>query len=280
MSESNLHINLLCGLMMALSAVSCMQGRQEASADGYRLVWSDEFEADGPVNGQDWGFFHGYAYNNEAQFYQEGNAWCEDGMLIIEACKDSEKGYTSARLNTAEKREFLYGRFEMRAKIPTAGGAWPAFWTLGSGTEFNGLSWPDAGEIDIMEYYPKPGVGPAILANVAHASGRPMDPDWHGEHVTLAELEAEDPQWKEKFHIWRMDWDREAIRIYLDDRLMNETLLTDTVNKGGPFAAYNPYKHPQYIIVNLALGGNCGGPIDDASLPLRMEVDYIRVYQK
>ncbi len=267
---------------MAFAAVSCGQQKQAEpyAEEGYRLVWSDEFDVDGPVSDDNWGFFHGYGYNNEAQFYQEDNAWCEDGILIIEARKDAEKGYTSSRLHTSERREFLYGRFEARIKIPVAPGSWPAFWTLGTGTEFNGIGWPDAGEIDIMEYYPKHGVGPAILANVAHASGRPMDPNWHGEHITMMELEAADPEWKEKFHVWKMDWDREAIRLYVDDRLVNETLLADTVNKGGQFTGYNPYNHPQYIIVNLALGGSNGGPIDDSALPMRMEVDYVRVYQK
>ncbi len=267
-------------IIMAAAMAALVSCGGQAEDDGYRLVWSDEFDVDGPVNTEDWNFFHGYGYNNEAQYYQEENAFCKDGLLIIEARKDAEKGYTSARINTAEKREFLYGRFEMCARIPTAGGAWPAFWTLGTGTEYNGLGWPDAGEIDIMEYYPKPGYGPSILANVAHASGVPMSPIWHGEQLTLAELEAEDPLWKEKFHIYRMDWDREAVRLYLDGRLINETFLKDTVNEGGQYAGYNPYRHPQYILVNLALGGNCGGPIDDSALPMRMEVDYVRVYQK
>ena len=138
-------------LLFLFSLASC------TSRDGYKLVWSDEFNIDGPVNSVDWNFARGFGYNMEDQWYQEGNAFCENGCLIIEARRESfpnpdynpESGfwgdrrdsvkYTSSRINTAEKREFLYGRFEMRAKIPTAGGAWPAFWTLGSGCEYGGM---------------------------------------------------------------------------------------------------------------------------------------------
>ena len=130
----------------------------------WQLVWSDEFNADGLPDTAVWSYDNGFARNEEAQWYQEGNAYCKDGKLIIEARKEEgrrnpwyEAGsndwrkkrefieYTSSCITTSGKKEFLYGRFEVRAKIPVSGGAWPAIWTLGSGME-----WPSCGEIDIM----------------------------------------------------------------------------------------------------------------------------------
>ena len=266
------------------------------SRDGYKLVWSDEFNIDGPVNSADWNFARGFGYNMENQWYQEGNAFCENGCLIIEARRESfpnpdynpESGfwgdrrdsvkYTSSRINTAEKREFLYGRFEMRAKIPTAGGAWPAFWTLGSGCEYGGMRWPECGEIDIMEYYPHMGV-PSVLANVGWYNGDYLQAEWSSKTVTMDALLEKDPQWKEKFHIWTMEWEMDSIKLYLDSQLINETTW-DMITAQGSSGDYNPFRHPHYILLNLALGGVNGGPIDDDAFPMRYEIDYVRVYQK
>lgn len=262
----------------------------------YRLVWSDEFNTDGKVDTTNWNFARGFQYNKEAQWYQTANAYCKDGKLIIEARKehspnpdydpDSEHWgkkrlyveYTSSRLNTAEKREFLYGRFEIRAKIPTAKGAWPAFWTLGTGCEYGGIGWPQCGEIDIMEYYPVNGE-PHVLGNVGWGTDQHMVAKWRDKRVPLSHFLAKDPQWKEKFHIWRMDWDSECIRLYLDDELINETFTHETINVKLA-DGYNPFKHPHYILLNLALGGVNGGPIDDTAFPMKFEIDYVRVYQK
>lgn len=276
-------------LFVLFVLVSC--SRQE-----YKLVWSDEFNNDDPVNAEDWNFARGFGYNMEEQWYQEDNVFCENGCLIIEARKetfpnpdynpdsdfwgDRRKSvkYTSSRINTAEKREFLYGRFEMRARIPTASGAWPAFWTLGTGCEYGGINWPECGEIDIMEYYPNMGI-PSILANVGWYKGDHLQAEWSCKTVPMDSLLEKDPQWKEKFHIWTMDWEMGSIRIYLDGQLINET-TEDMMFAQGKSSSYNPFRHPHYILLNLALGGVHGGPIDDNAFPMRYEIDYVRVYQK
>ncbi|GAK36484.1 beta-glucanase precursor [Bacteroides graminisolvens DSM 19988 = JCM 15093] len=141
----------------------------------YKLVWSDEFNKPGKPDSTVWSFEDGFVRNEELQWYQPDNAFCEKGLLIIEGRKEKVRNteykkegkswkqarkyafYTSSSLKTAGKKEFLYGRIEVRAKIPVGGGAWPAIWTLG-----NNMEWPSCGEIDIMEYYRIQGI-PHIL---------------------------------------------------------------------------------------------------------------------
>ena len=260
--------------------------------EGWQLVWSDEFDKDGPLNPKVWTFEEGYARNEEAQWHQPDNAVCKDGYLVIEARKVQNRKnplyvsgsrnwrksrefveYTSSSVTTAGKKEFRYGRFEIRARIPVAKGAWPAIWTLGRSME-----WPSGGEIDIMEYYPIKGV-PHILANVAWGTDRRNHAKWNTRTKPYSYFTEKDPDWASKFHVWRMDWDEEAIRLYLDDELLNETLLSHTIN-GSIGKGTNPFTKPQYILLNLALGGINGGPIDDAALPMKYEIDYVRVYQK
>lgn len=168
----------------------------------WQLVWSDEFNADGLPDTAVWSYDNGFARNEEAQWYQEGNAYCKDGKLIIEARKEEgrrnpwyEAGsndwrkkrefieYTSSCITTSGKKEFLYGRFEVRAKIPVSGGAWPAIWTLGSGME-----WPSCGEIDIMEYYRIKGV-PHILANAAWGTDRQWNAKWNSKAIPFTHLQ-------------------------------------------------------------------------------------------
>ena len=254
-------------------------------------MWSDEFNAEGRPDESTWNFEQGFVRNHEAQWYQQDNAWQQDGLLIIEARReqrpnptydpDSRRwgqqrptiGYTSACLTTAGKRTFLYGRMEVSARIPTGGGAWPAIWTLGSRQP-----WPSCGEVDVMEYYPIKGV-PHILANVAWGSDRPYDAVWNSRKVPFSRFTDRDPHWAQRFHVWRMDWDETSIRLYLDGELLNEVLLSQTVN-GSVGHHSNPFRQPQYILLNLALGGDNGGPIDDAALPMRYEIDYVRIYEQ
>ena len=258
----------------------------------WKLVWSDEFNTDGLPDTTVWSYDNGFARNEEAQWYQKGNAYCKDGKLIIEARKEKgrknpwyEAGsndwrkkrefieYTSSCITTAGKKEFLYGRFEIRAKIPVSGGAWPAIWALGSGME-----WPSCGEIDIMEYYRIKGE-PHILANAAWGTDWQWNAKWNSKAIPFTHFTDKDPAWADKFHIWRMDWDETAIKIYLDDELLNEIPLSETVN-GTIGKGTNPFRKPQYLLLNLALGGINGGEIDDKGIPMRYEIDYVRVYQK
>lgn len=280
-------IKKIVTLMMGLSFSLCIFAQ-----DDWQLVWSDEFDTDGSLNSSVWNFEQGYARNEEAQWYQSDNAVCKNGLLIIEARKEQNRknplyisgsndwrkkrefiDYTSSSVTTAGKKEFLYGRFEIKARIPVAKGAWPAIWTLGSNME-----WPSCGEIDIMEYYQIKGT-PHILANAAWGTDRQWHAKWDSQATPYSHFTDKDPDWASKFHIWRMDWDEEAIKLYLDDELLNEIPLSSTRN-GSIGKGTNPFTKPQYLLLNLAIGGINGGPIDEAALPMKYEIDYVRVYQK
>ena len=243
-----------------------------ANAQEWKLVWSDEFNRNGRPDEALWNYEQGYVRNKEAQWYQPENAWQENGLLIIEARRGGGHDYTSASLNTRGKYQFLYGRLEVSARIPTAKGAWPAIWTLG-----HTMEWPSCGEIDVMEYYPIQGK-PHILANVAWGNDRRYNAVWNSRKVPFTHFTDRDPLWAQQFHTWRMDWDEVSIRLYLDDELLNEVPLSTTVN-GSIGQGTNPFTRPQYILLNLALGGTNGGPIDNEAFPMRYEIDYVRVYE-
>lgn len=260
-------------------------------AQEYELVWSDEFEYDGAPSSGSWNFEEGFVRNHELQWYQKGNAYCKDGLLVIEARREKRENplyeagdsqwrksrryieYTSSSINTAGKQAFLYGRFEVKARIPVGGGAWPAIWTLGTGME-----WPSNGEIDLMEYYRIKDV-PHILANAAWGTEQRYNAKWASKAIPFSNFTDKDPDWANKFHIWRMDWDETAIKLYLDDELLNEIPLDRTINGSlGHFA--NPFKQPHYLLLNLAIGGDNGGEPDVNAFPMKYEIDYVRVYQK
>ena len=284
MKKNNVYILLLLLLTLPLLAT--------ARNDDWRLVWSDEFNTEGRLSPSVWNYEQGYVRNEEAQWYQTDNAFCKGGFLVIEARKEQGRRnplyvcgsndwrkkrefveYTSSSVTTAGKKEFLYGRFEVRARIPVAKGAWPAIWTLGSNME-----WPSCGEIDIMEYYQIKGA-PHILANAAWGTDKQWGAKWNSKAIPYVYFTEKDPNWASKFHIWRMDWDEEAIKLYLDDELLNEIPLKDAVN-GSIGRGTNPFMKPQYLLLNLAIGGINGGPIDESALPMKYEIDYVRVYQK
>jgi len=245
--------------------------------EGYQLVWADEFNIPGrPSN--EWTYESGYVRNNEAQYYtvdNEDNAVIKDNCLIITARKDhAGKPYTSASLNTRKSKDFMYGRFEIRAKIPTGSGAWPAIWTLGNQDE-----WPNNGEIDIMEYYKE-----GILANACWGSSKRWTGVWDSSKTPMSHFTDQDPQWREKFHVWRMDWDHDNIKLYVDGELLNTIELNKTNNQGFAGNYENPFRYQDdnfghYILLNLALGGDNGGPIDNSLFPMEYKIDYVRVYQ-
>lgn len=259
--------------------------------EGYKLVWHDEFNGEGLPDPTAWSFEKGFERNQELQWYQEENAVCQNGRLIITARQEKKENplyvpgsndwrrsqklieYSSSSIKTQGKKEFQYGRFEIRAKIPVAGGSWPAIWTLGREME-----WPSCGEIDIMEYYRIDGI-PHILANVAWGTEQKWNAKWDTMTIPFTHFTDKDPNWANKYHIWRMDWDEEAIRLYLDDELLNETLLSETIN-GSLVNFKNPFHQPHYLLLNLAIGGQHGGTPDVDSFPLHYEIDYVRVYQK
>ena len=277
-----------------LAMVSVLGGSAQVQKE-YHLVWSDEFDVDGEPS-TEWSYEYGFQRNEELQWYQSQNAKVKDGCLVIEARKDFlinphyEAGsndwrknrefirYTSSCLTTRFSQQFLYGRFEIRAKIPVASGAWPAIWLLG-----NKWEWPNNGEIDIMEYYIKDGQ-PSILANACWGSTEKWKAIWDSAVIPFTHFTEKDPYWADKFHIWRMDWDKDFIRIYLDDELLNEIELSKTFNDGFEGNRENPFVNNvvgfgHYLLLDLAIGSNGGEP-DDSQFPLRYYIDYVRVYQK
>ncbi len=247
----------------------------------YNLVWSDEFETDGTPDPSKWTYENGFVRNEELQWYQPKNAFCENGFLIIEGKREvlpnpnydsnsenwkaqrKEAIFTSASVTTKGLHSWKYGRFEIKAKFKTQPGLWPAIWTLGADQP-----WPIGGEIDIMEYYHH-----SILANAAWAGKD--NTVWDEGKFPMAHFD--DPDWANKFHIWRMDWNENAIKLYLDDELLNMIELSKTINKRGEVK--NPFKIPHFMILNLAIGGKAGGDPSGATFPSRYEIDYVRIYQ-
>ncbi|MBN1124104.1 MAG: glycoside hydrolase family 16 protein [Sedimentisphaerales bacterium] len=252
--------------------------------DGYVLVWADEFNKPGAPDPNNWVYERGFVRNEELQWYQPDNARCENGLLIIEGrrqrvpnprytpdSRDWKRSrqyaeYTSTCMKTVGKHSWKYGRFAMRGRIDIRPGLWPAFWTLGFAR-----GWPGCGEIDIMEYYRG-----NLLANACWASDRRWQAVWDDVRVPMTRFGGSD--WAKKFHIWRMDWDQDWIRIYVDDTLLNTVDLKTTINNDRQKA--NPFHEPHYILLNLAIGGTNGGDPSRTEFPSRFEVDYVRVYQR
>lgn len=269
--------------------------------DGMKLIWHDEFNGTGAPDPSVWGLEEGFQRNNELQWYQkEGNAEMDgNGNMVFIAKRERVKNpnyvagsgdwkknreyaeYTSASMNTSGKFVFKYGRLLCRAKIPTDLGAWPAIWTCG-----NWWEWPLNGEIDLLEYYLVNGK-PSIHANFCWGSDTRWSGTWKSYNRPLEEFVAKDPEWTNKYHIWRMDWDENYLRLYLDDELLNEVDLRTTVNGSGGGAPEGGYQNPfsnnyegfgAYVWLNLAVGANGGDP-SDTEFPMKYYVDYVRVYQ-
>jgi beta-glucanase (GH16 family) len=274
----------------AISAASIRPQKAAAPADrppaypGYSLVWADEFARDGAPDPTRWTYERGFVRNQELQWYTPDNARVAGGLLVIEARRERVPNpsfvagsadwrrsrdaaeYTSSSLLTRGLHSWQYGRFEMRARIDTRDGLWPAFWTLG----VEG-AWPHNGEIDIMEYYR--GV---LLANVAWGGERRSHAIWADTRTPLAAFN--DPQWSTAFHTWRMDWDARAIALSVDGKRLNQVELSRTINQDG--TNRSPFHQPHYLLVNLAVGGTQGGDPSKTAFPARFEVDYVRVYQR
>lgn len=242
------------------------------AAKKYELVWSDEFDYTGLPDAQKWGYDaggHGWG-NNELQHYTQGrpeNARVAGGLLVIEARKEKfeSNGYTSARLVTKGKGDWQYGRVEVKAKLPSGRGTWPAVWMLASTTP---LRWPDDGELDIMEHV---GFDPGVVhANIHTKAYNHSIKTNKGNKVSV-------PDATRAFHVYSMEWDAEKI-VFLLDGNAYFTFANDKRNNPDTW----PYNQPFHLLLNVAVGGNWGGMqgIDDGIFPQRMEVDYVRVYQQ
>ena len=235
----------------------------------WRLVWSDEFNADGAPDPSKWTYEVGRLRNQEAQYYTDArpeNARIEDGRLVIEARREAYEGadYTSASLTTRYKASWTYGRIEVRAKLPTGRGLWPAIFTFG--TRFDEIGWPRSGEIDIMENF---GFDPDRVTSSIHtlAFNHTIGTSKTASKIIAAPYD--------QFHVYAVEWYRNRIITFVD----GERLLVYRKLPGyGPEEW--PFYDPQFLLLNVAVGGTAGGWIDESVFPQRMEVDYVRVYQE
>ena len=253
-------------------ALSFGVAQAQQTPPGYALVWHDEFDRDGLPDPGRWSYDvggHGWG-NHEPQFYTEGrleNARVEGGHLVIEARRESWQGapYTSARLVSKGKGDWTYGRIEVRAQLPRGRGSWPAIWMLA--TTPGPLAWPDDGEIDIMEH-----VG--FDHGVVHASVHTRA--YHHSIGTQKTSKVAVADVAEAFHVYALEWERERIRMSVDGR---EYFTFD--RESGDRRVW-PFDKPFHLLLNVAVGGAWGGQkgIDETTLPYRMRVDYVRVYQR
>lgn len=272
-----------------LTISSCGDGEGENpeeeeidTEEGYTLVWSDEFEGSGAIDTEKW--FHQTQlpngtswYNGELQHYtnRTENSYLADGFLHIVARREQftdqgqTKDFTSARLNS--KYAFTYGRVELRAKLPEGLGTWPAMWTLGQNITEPGaywesthgrVGWPACGEIDIMEHW---GFDQDVIQAALHT------PSSHGNTQNKGSIKGEDVS--NSFHIYAMEWTPEKIDFYYDDTLYYTYQPSSKNSETWPFTA------PQYLLLNIAMGG-VGGAIDPDFTESAMMIDYVRVFQK
>ncbi|MDA0176328.1 MULTISPECIES: glycoside hydrolase family 16 protein [Mesoflavibacter] len=223
------------------------------------LVWQEEFDVDGAPNPANWTYDLGAGGwgNQEAQTYTNNaeNAVVTNGNLVITAI-NTGSGYTSARLKSENLFEFTYGRVEVRAKLPTGGGTWPAIWMLGA--NYDTVTWPACGEIDIMEHV---GNNQNTIHGTLHypeAFGGNAD----GSATVVDNVSSE-------FHNYTVEWTPTAIKIVVDDTVFHTYANT----------ASSPFNSDFFLILNVAMGGTFGGDIDPAFTQSSMEIDYVRVYQ-
>jgi beta-glucanase (GH16 family) len=285
---STLSMKLILRLLLLVwsgglaAAITSDAAAGPAPGSKWELVWSDEFDHNGLPDPAKWSYEEGYVRNQEKQYYTRErleNARVENSMLVIEGRKEQFKNpryragstnyrtakeyaeYTAASLITSRKASWLYGRIEVRAKLPQGLGVWPAIWMLGD--NHTSVGWPRCGEIDIMEFV---GHDPNHVHATVHYS---LD----GKHKSSGN-KLETPAPYNDFHVYAVEWDKDRMDFYFDDKKYHtfELKLADENGR-------NPFRKPQFLMINLALGGSWGGKIDDAILPQKYLIDYVRVFK-
>jgi len=268
-----------------------LPGAQERRRPGWDLIWCDEFdkpELDCSRHGA-WKFEHGFVRNKELQYYtvnRPENCRIENGCLVLETRKEkyvdpktgAKADYTSASLVTDQLGNFnsgfhfMYGRVEVRAKVPAGKGVWPAAWTLGAGKHTQ--QWPWCGEIDIMEFV---GHHPNRAWGTAHWSDKSVKTA-NGHKKSGGYADFEKPL-SDDFHVYAIEWDETSIKFEIDGKVYHE-IATDKLDPN--VREWPPFNQYHFLILNLAYGGAWGGEqgVDDACLPAKYLVDYVRVYER
>lgn len=253
----------------------CALLQKSVSPSERRLVWSDEFNESGLPDSTKWGYDYGTGCpqlcgwgNNELEFYaarRPENARVENGLLLIEAHREKwqDKDYTSARLVSKHKGDWVYGRIEARLKCPSGRGTWSAFWMLPTDWKYGG--WPHSGEIDIMEHVGFKSDTVYATAHTATFTNNKGTENTRGFYLPDAES---------AFHVYAVEWRADRMDFFVDDVQYNTFLNLHKTSEEWPF------DQRFHIILNLAVGGNWGGAkgVDETIWPRRMEVDYVRVY--
>lgn len=261
---------LLFVIMLSLVIFNCSTSETQKVTNLTDLVMQDEFSTDGVPDPAIWDYNIGTGDNgwgnSELQYYTDRpeNIKVENGMLKITAQKESFMGsqYTSARILTKGLFDQKYGRFEARIKLPWGQGIWPAFWLLGANSDE--VSWPQCGEIDIMEYR---GQEPTTVQGTVHGPG------YSGGQSIFKSYSLQNNRFDTDFHVFGIEWGENYINFYVDDVLYNQITPEDVTGEW-------VYDHPFYIILNVAVGGGfVGSPNSETSFPQTMLVDYVRVYK-
>ena len=243
--------------------------KEAYEASYWKMLWADEFETSGLPDPGKWGYEEGMLRNREEQYYcrdRRENARVESGHLIITARQEKWKkaGVTSASLITLGKFDFLYGKLEIRAKLPKGRGTWPALWLMGSNSEKAG--WPLCGEIDLMEFV---GFQPDVVHFTVHTEAfNHSRQNQRGTVIDVKDL-------CEDFHRYGLLWTEEELVWFFDGEPVFRY-----ANAGAGVSQW-PFDHPAYLLMNLAIGGAWGGRegVDTAIFPSDFLVDYVRVWQ-
>jgi beta-glucanase (GH16 family) len=256
------HFRKLAYILLALPLIQACTDREN-----WDLVWSDEFDYSASPATEKWGYETGYIRNHELQYYTDNpeNVRIEEGMCIITARLEGEDSITSASINTFGKKDFLYGRIEVRAQIPSARGSWPAIWMLG--TNRGELGWPACGEIDIMEHV---GYDPDFIHANIHTGAYNHNIGTNKGNM----IQVKDP-WSD-FHIYAVEWFEDHMDFFLDDSLYF-SFENDLAGNNDTW----PFDKAHYLLLNLAYGGSWGGNkgVDTTLLPLEYKIDYVRYYK-
>ena len=245
---------------LLVTAAAALLGHA-AQAQSWQLVWSDEFN--GSIS-PDWVFETGGGGwgNNELEYYRRENATVENGNLVITAKREDFGGYhyTSARMKTQGTKSWTYGRMEARIKLPVKQGTWPGWWMLGS--NISSVGWPASGELDIMEQI---NTGNTVYGTAHWQAANGSQADYGNSLVTTPG----------DYHVYAIEWDADDIKWFVDGTQYHIMQIT------GGTGNTQAFSKDFFLLLNMAVGGNWPGfTIDDGSLPAKMYVDYVRVYQK